>query len=281
MDEPRRKRGKTLVAAHMGTWGANIPGNTKAAFEAALRQGADIIELDVTKSADDKLFVFHPETEGRRLGLDIDIRSMTSAEIERLRFVNAHGNPTAHCITRLEDMLRFLDGRCLINIDKFIDNPAEIAKLVEQPHMQDQVIVKTPAVQPLFDLIADVAGHLPYMPVVYDADDCCDALNRRTDIRHFGAEAVFRSDDSMLASRSYIDKMHRFGKKVWVNSIRFSDATPLAGSRCDDLALTGAPDAVWGWMVDMGYDIIQTDWVLQLCLFLSQMEQQPEHTGCG
>ena len=46
-------KNKVLIAAHMGTHGGNIPGNTQAAFELALRQGADIIELDVTKSADD------------------------------------------------------------------------------------------------------------------------------------------------------------------------------------------------------------------------------------
>ena len=58
---------RVLISAHMGSCGYNLPGNTYASFAVALRQGADIIELDVTKSADDVLFVFHPKTEKIRL----------------------------------------------------------------------------------------------------------------------------------------------------------------------------------------------------------------------
>ena len=43
-----------------GVCGGNIPGNTLEAFEAALAQGAGVIELDVSQSADGELFVFHP-----------------------------------------------------------------------------------------------------------------------------------------------------------------------------------------------------------------------------
>lgn len=38
-----------LIAAHRGIAGGNIPCNTIAAFDAALYQGADMIELDVAE----------------------------------------------------------------------------------------------------------------------------------------------------------------------------------------------------------------------------------------
>ncbi len=259
---------KILIAAHMGTHGSNIPGNTQAAFELALRQGADIIELDVTKSADDVLFVFHPKTEEIRLGMPIDIRTMPAAEVEKLHFVNTDMEKTSHTVTRLEEMLAFLKGRCTINIDKFFDNPLEIGKLVRDMHMQDQVIVKTPPTREFFDQVAETAGDLPFMPFVYDEDTCCDYLNARKDLRYSGAEVVYYEDSSMLASEAYIEKMHAMGKRVWINSIRFNDKRPLAGSRFDDVALCDDPDKVWGWMAERGYDIIQTDWVLPLMLYL-------------
>ena len=57
----QRKEGELpLIAAHRGVCGGNIPGNTLEAFEAALAQGAGVIELDVSQSADGELFVFHP-----------------------------------------------------------------------------------------------------------------------------------------------------------------------------------------------------------------------------
>ena len=265
MQVPRKR---IMIAAHMGVHGSNIPGNTNAAFEIALRQGADIIELDVTKSADDVLFVFHPRFEKVRLGQDIDIRTMPAAEIEQLHFVNVDRRVTSHRVTRLDDALDFLRGRCIVNIDKFYDNPKEIANLVRKMNMQDQVIIKTPPEQKYFDCVAEVAGDLPYMPFVYEEDTCYEYLNARKDIRYAGVEVVYKHDDSMLTSDVYLETMHKIGKKVWINSIRFNDGNPLAGSRFDDLALYDDPDKIWGWMAEKGYDIIQTDWTLALFQYL-------------
>ena len=151
---------------------------------------------------------------------------------------------------------------------KFFDNPKLIADLVRKMNMQDQVIVKTPPEQHYFDCVAEVANDLPYMTIVREEDTCYQYLSERRDIRYTGAEVVFKHDDSMLASVEYIEAMHKLGKKVWINSIRFNDGNPLAGSRFDDLALCDDPDYVWGWMAEMGYDMIQTDWTLQLFQYL-------------
>ena len=53
-------REKRLIVAHRGVSGGNIPCNTLAAYEIALKQGADMIEIDVDMTADGKLFIFHP-----------------------------------------------------------------------------------------------------------------------------------------------------------------------------------------------------------------------------
>jgi glycerophosphoryl diester phosphodiesterase len=51
-------RGVTLVIAHRGA-SARAPENTVTAFELAVRLGADGIELDVRRSADDELVIHH------------------------------------------------------------------------------------------------------------------------------------------------------------------------------------------------------------------------------
>ena len=58
---------RRLIVAHRGVSGGNIPCNTLAAYEVALRQGADMIEIDVEMSADGKLFIFHPGMEPAHL----------------------------------------------------------------------------------------------------------------------------------------------------------------------------------------------------------------------
>ena len=53
-------KNRALIAAHRGASGGNIPCNTLAAYEIALRQGADIVEIDVAISAEGGHYVFHP-----------------------------------------------------------------------------------------------------------------------------------------------------------------------------------------------------------------------------
>ena len=67
-----------LVCAHRGVSSADIPCNTLSAFRAALEQGADIIELDVSKSRDGKFYVFHPGMERAHLGVPVLISSLPS-----------------------------------------------------------------------------------------------------------------------------------------------------------------------------------------------------------
>ena len=55
--------GNCLVIAHRGAWGTAVPNtpaeNTLEAFEAAIALGADMIELDVRRTRDGQLVVFH------------------------------------------------------------------------------------------------------------------------------------------------------------------------------------------------------------------------------
>ncbi len=57
-----------LVIAHRGASG-ELPGNTLEAFERAIALGADMVEFDVRRTADDRLIVFHDaEVAGRPVG---------------------------------------------------------------------------------------------------------------------------------------------------------------------------------------------------------------------
>ena len=137
--------GTILAAAHRGVSGANVPCNTKLAFNIAVAQGADIVELDVSKSRDGKLFVFHPGMEKAHLNIDCSLSEMTASEIEKLRFVNQDNVPTSYGIEYLEDMLGFLKDKAYVNIDKYWFYTEEITDAVRRAGVEKQVIVKTPA----------------------------------------------------------------------------------------------------------------------------------------
>ncbi|MBK9941728.1 MAG: glycerophosphodiester phosphodiesterase [Kouleothrix sp.] len=73
----------TLVIAHRGA-SAYAPENTLPAFELAVRQGADMLELDVLRSADGALVVFHDDTTERWDGRQRLAAQCTLAELQQL-----------------------------------------------------------------------------------------------------------------------------------------------------------------------------------------------------
>lgn len=260
---------RLLIAAHRGVSGGNIPCNTLAAYEIALRQGADIVEIDVARAKDGTLFVFHPGMEHPHLRSDKLIAQMTREEVEKLRFVNQDGTETLLGVSLLDDVLELLKGRCYVNIDKFWTAMPEITGAVRRHGMEQEVIVKTSADPKWFDMVEEVAPQLPYMAIISGEDLWTEALLRRR-INYIGAEVLFKEESDPVASPAYIQAMHQKGLLLWVNAIVYSYQAVLSAGRSDDASMTGDPANGWGWLADQGFDIVQTDWTLPLRLYYEQ-----------
>ncbi|HET7875859.1 MAG TPA: glycerophosphodiester phosphodiesterase family protein [Methylomirabilota bacterium] len=87
MAEPFRP----LVIAHRGA-SADAPENTIAAFELALEQGADAIELDVHLSRDNHPVVIHDFTLERTTDGSGPVRERSARELKRLDAGGWHGS---------------------------------------------------------------------------------------------------------------------------------------------------------------------------------------------
>ena len=62
--------------------------------------------------------------------------------------------------------------------------------------------------------------------------------------------------------------MHKKNRLLWANSLVYSSRVPLTAGHSDDISLTDDPEKGWGWLVDKGFDIIQTDWTYHLVHYL-------------
>jgi glycerophosphoryl diester phosphodiesterase len=71
------------VIAHRGASG-DAPENTLAAFDLALEQGADALELDVRPAADGGLVTVHDPTLARTTGDERAVEDVTAEELRRL-----------------------------------------------------------------------------------------------------------------------------------------------------------------------------------------------------
>lgn len=258
---------RTLIAAHRGIAGGNIPGNTPDAFDAALVQGADIIELDVSSSQDGELFVFHPGMEPVFLGSERLIRDMPAAEVRSLRFLNGDHTATTQKVCSLDEVLEHLKGRCYINIDKYGNHVEAITKTVRDHHMQEQVLVKTKPDPNIFARMEAVACDIPYMLMLREQDDWTARMDRWK-LNYVGIEALFASESSPIASPAYIEQMQRSKKMLWANGIVYDYREVLSAGHNDDISVTGHEKEGWGWLLDRGFNIIQTDWPLMLKTYM-------------
>lgn len=258
-----------IIVAHRGAAGGNIPCNTMTAYEIALKQGADMIEVDVSCSRDGKLFLFHPGMEIEHLDKDIHLPDLTYKEIMNIRYVNYDRTPTQFGIAGFDDFLEQFKGRCFINIDKYWDNPELIYKTIKRHGMTDQMLVKSKPSDKVFDVLENLCPELPYIPIVSEKHPLHSELMKKN-INYVGAEILFKKDNSYLASEEFIDMMHSDGKLVWVNSIIYDYEKQLSGGHSDDTAMTVSEDYGWGWIADRNVDFIQTDWTMMLVEYLKR-----------
>jgi len=106
-----------IIFAHRGA-SAHAPENTLAAFELALAQGADGIELDVKLSADGHVIVIHDPTIDRTTGAHGRVKDSSLAE---LRALNAGSFFSSHFSTEkipmLEEVFENFGKRIFINVE--------------------------------------------------------------------------------------------------------------------------------------------------------------------
>ena len=252
-------RSMPLVCAHRGSSSGNIPGNTIPAFNAALMQGADMIELDVAVSADGRHYVFHPGMEKAYLKTRSFIRALPSGRIGKLRFYNPDDTKTQYGIISLEEAFGFLRGKCYINVDKFWTDIPGISRVIRECGVEKQVVVKTEVSQKTLEKVRKYASDFMFMPLVRGEDDITDRLSD-SGVNCIGAEVLFESLDDKCCSPEYVAEMHKKGKILFVNAEVYDVKSVISAGLTDDLSLNEGPDKGWGRLADMGFDVIQSDW---------------------
>lgn len=259
--ENKKERKVPFLVAHRGVNGANVPCNTLASYQIALNQGADVVEIDITKSLDGQYFIFHPGMENVFLKCGKTIPEMTAAEISQIPLLNLDEVPTHYHVPTLEEAFALLKGKAYINVDKFWTDIKGITEVIRRCGVEKQVIVKTPVEEQYFAEVERFAPDLMYMPLARHTDTVTELFMGRN-IHYIGIEALFDDLNDEVASLEYIRSMHEKGYLVWGNSIVYDENDIISAGLTDDISLEKGGDFGWGKFVDMGFDFIQTDWLL-------------------
>ena len=260
-----------LIASHRGSaTSGNIIENTVQAFECGLCQHADIIETDVIRSTDGKLFLFHDsestKNEQRLLDVKATLRNLSAKEIEALRYRNQQWDSTAYRVNTLDEALDYLKGRCLINIDRSWDIWDSVLPVIEQHGMLDQCIVKSDPEPELLDFMERWEAPVMYMPKAFCAQDVENV--RARNINTVATEVIFFDNDADTLDPVAQKEWKKQGILLWSNSLRLRDDWNRSAWHDDNGAILENADAHWGWQVDHGFDILQTDWPSMLHEYL-------------
>ena len=270
--ENRKELNRPFLAAHRGVCGANVPCNSIAAYKIALSQGADVVEIDVSKTKDGKHYVFHPWMEPVFLK-DKYIWEMTAEELEEKRLVNQDSVKTSYKVPTLDEVFALLKDKVYINVDKFWTDVEGITEAIRKAGVEKQVIVKTHVDEESLAKVEKYAPDLMFVPMVRDKDEITEDLLKRN-INLIGVEVLFKDDTADCISDKYIEKMHEKGLLIWTNSIIYDENDIINGYHSDDVSVADSPDKGWGWLIDKNVDFIQTDWLLALKCYLASRENK-------
>lgn len=264
---------KSLIAVHRGSWGGNICQNTVGAYIAAIRMGADMVETDVNSSTDGVLYSFHDGHEPDVWGVDKNIKTMDSAEIESYHTLNTVGLRCSRRISRLSEVLDFLPDNILINIDRAWDIFPQLLEFLDKyPKAMKQVVIKAPLkFKEAYEVMNAHPVKYMFMPICYSMADV-EAVLAYRDINTVGCEIIAFSSEDELFQDEAIATIHEKNLYTWANAIQLGDwqRKPLYGPLDDDISILQNPALGWGKLFEKKIDIIQTDWPALLYSYRKQ-----------
>lgn len=264
LNNPKSK--KVFVVAHRGDW-RNAPENSLQAFQNCIDMGVDMIELDLHMSKDSVLFLMHDNTVDRTTNGRGKVSDLTSDELKKLRLKSGHGITTNHSIPTFEEALLLCKGKILINVDKGYDYFKKAYEIMEKTGTTNQVIIKSgKPIKTVLKENSEVVDKVIYMPIVGLESSKAEAeINELASVKPVAVECCFGNVNEQVLR--LMDVLKENGIKLWINSLWPS----LNGGHDDDRAVEAKePDESWGWILDRGALLIQTDRPAQLLRYLKK-----------
>lgn len=246
------------IVAHRGAW-HGAPENSLAAIERAIAIGANIVELDVRKSADGELFLMHDDTLLRMAGIDRDAESFTMAELQTIALREDDGGKdravTDQRIPTLKQALEIIRGRIFADLDlKDRGLFSEVAACARAMNAAPYVDLKTRVMtREELDWVRaqDIEGVAFMAMSHFSKNDIHETMTLLREIRPFMCEMRFDSLATIIDNRqTFADA----GMALWMNTLNMAGS----GEWRDDTALTD-PDRIWGRLLDAGIRTFQTD----------------------
>jgi hypothetical protein len=262
------ERGR-LIAVHRGLGHGPFVENTTPAVVAAVRSGADMVEVDVVRSADGRYFVFHDGKEPNHFGFDRNIQTLTSGEIEELSYRERTVEPRVR-VESLESMLLSVPDHTILNIDRSWRYWPHLLEYLASFNMTHRLLMKLDARnESALDAARAHESKYPLLPIV-STQDQIDRVLDDSRLNVVGVELLADSPESQFCDPGWLKRLRERGIFAYVNAIDLGNGRTLFAGWDDTVSVLESPDRGWGQLVDRDIDVIQTDWPNLLDNYLQQ-----------
>lgn len=245
-----------LVVSHRGDW-RNAPENSLQAFQNCIDMGVDMVELDLKKTKDGELILMHDNTLNRTTNGTGKPEDYTLAELKELRLKNGAGCLTRHKIPTLRETMLLCKGKILVNVDKGYEYFEDVQKILEETGTVNQCVVKEKIpYQTIKEQHGDILDKVIFMP---KADLCKSEAESIIDSYLQNEKPLaFEVRFSQVNDKVFelIKKLNDNGIKVFVNALWPAQNAEHDDDRAVELK---QPDESWGWLIQQGFKLIQTD----------------------
>jgi hypothetical protein len=251
----------TAVMAHRGTPGVTVIENTAHAAIAAVLSGADIVEIDVVGSTDGSYFAFHDGEERRLLGRDVCLLTLTAEEIGELRFARSNTAAPPAPIETIEHVLttlweRFPDAQ--VNLDRSWTHWASFLPFLDRLGRSDHLILKSPAAGGHWEHLQRHPVKYPYVGICRTTQEV-ESILALTDVNVIGVELIAETADSPFLNHATLAALHDRGAIMIANAEVLVNGADLFAGHDDHETLFGTGPG-WSRLLELGFDVIQTDW---------------------
>lgn len=249
-----------LIVSHRGFWGGNIIENSLESMQLGFEAGADIVEIDVCRTVDGAFYVFHDGAEPKLYRQTKRFFDWTKEEVDTAQLLNTLASPSGKYAIPLDVFLNNVPKGHLINVDRSWKHWEQgLLDILSSTGFSEQILLKSPMVPEYLELLNRHPDPIPYMPILATWEDLA-MLEQYPNINVVGIEIIVRKPEHPGHDPKFIQYAHDRGWFTFANCEVLSENNPLFLGYDDDLAVREGYDAAWGALLDMGIDVIQTDW---------------------
>ncbi|RYD63016.1 MAG: glycerophosphodiester phosphodiesterase family protein [Verrucomicrobiaceae bacterium] len=258
--------GRVLIACHRAGYlskdGAHLPENSLPAIRESIRAGADILEIDLMLTSDGELVLMHDDMLDRTTTGKGKVAEHTLAEIKALHLLDPDGKVTGERVPTFREAMEAVKGQVMVNLDKLpVTDRVKMdaaMKVLRETGTVNHAIFKGGVGGSSPKAIQRALGRFPekleFMPIVANTTPG-EVVAFLDLLRPEAIEIVFKEESSGMLAPEVLAAAKRNGTRIWVNTLWAS----LNAGHDDARALAGDAAGSWGWVVDRGATILQTD----------------------